>query len=39
MVSAIEIGEMVRSRRKGLRLTQLELAGLAGVGKTVVWDV
>ena len=39
MVSAIEIGQEVRARRKVMRLSQLELARLAGVGKTVVWDV
>lgn len=30
--SAAELGELVHRRRKSLRLTQVEVAGLAGVG-------
>lgn len=34
-----DIGNMVRRHRKAAGLSQLELAELAGVGKTVVFDV
>lgn len=33
------IGAMIRYHRKKARLSQLELARLAGVGKTAVFDV
>jgi len=33
------IGRMVRFHRKKAKLSQLELAKLSGVGKTVVFDV
>jgi Helix-turn-helix. len=39
MSDALRIGEMVRFHRKMARLSQLELAKLAGVGKTVVFDL
>lgn len=34
-----EIGKIVRFHRKVSRLTQIELADLAGVGKTVIADI
>jgi HTH-type transcriptional regulator / antitoxin HipB len=34
-----EIGETIRLCRKRSGLTQLELAKMAGVGKTVVFDI
>lgn len=33
------LGEFVKSHRKQAGLTQLELANLAGVGKTTVFDI
>lgn len=33
------VGSMIRLHRKHAGLTQLELANLAGVGKTTVFDV
>lgn len=36
---AEEIGEIVRLHREKARLTQLALAELSGVGKTVVFDI
>ncbi|GLU45254.1 helix-turn-helix domain-containing protein [Allomuricauda sp. NBRC 101325] len=33
------LGSMVRDHRKKAGLTQLELANLAGVGKTTVFDI
>lgn len=35
----MDIGELVRSHRKSAGLSQAELAKLAGVGKTVVFDI
>lgn len=37
--SADSIGTFVRARRKAARLTQRELAELAGVGNRVVWEL
>ena len=37
--NATKIGELVRLHREKAGLTQLELAELSGVGKTVVFDV
>lgn len=34
-----EIGKIIRFHRKKANLTQLELANLAGVGKTVIYDL
>ena len=34
-----QLGEAVREHRKAAGLTQVELARLAGVGKTVVFDI
>jgi y4mF family transcriptional regulator len=34
-----EIGEVIRAHRKKSGLTQLELADLAGVGKTVIFNI
>lgn len=34
-----EIGEIVRLHREKANLTQLELAALSGVGKTVIFDI
>jgi len=33
------LGEFVKSHRKQAGLTQLELANLAGIGKTTVFDI
>jgi len=37
--TADQIGEMIKVHRKKSGLTQAELAKLAGVGKTVVFDI
>ena len=34
-----ELATLIKSHRKAAKLTQLELADLAGVGKTVVFDI
>ncbi|HBU77134.1 MAG TPA: transcriptional regulator [Muricauda sp.] len=34
-----DLGSMVKNHRKKAGLTQLELANLAGVGKTTVFDI
>ena len=34
-----KIGRMVRFHRKKAKMTQLELAKLSGIGKTVVFDI
>jgi len=39
MGESFEIGRMVRFHRKKAKLSQLELAKLAGVGKTAVFDI
>jgi y4mF family transcriptional regulator len=39
MLNFSEIARVVRFHRKKSGLTQLELANLAGVGKTVVYDL
>jgi HTH-type transcriptional regulator/antitoxin HipB len=39
MFDVLRMGKMVRFHRKMARLSQLELAKLAGVGKTVVFDL
>lgn len=36
---AKDLGEVVRQHRKTAGLTQLELADLAGVGKSAVFDI
>jgi HTH-type transcriptional regulator / antitoxin HipB len=33
------LGELIVQTRKRAKLTQAELAELAGVGKTVIWDL
>jgi HTH-type transcriptional regulator / antitoxin HipB len=38
-MNAQEIGELIRFHRKSAGLNQQELAKLAGVGKTVVFDL
>ncbi|MCR9229108.1 MAG: helix-turn-helix domain-containing protein [Flavobacteriaceae bacterium] len=35
----VDLGEMVKNHRKKAGLTQLELANLAGIGKTTVFDI
>lgn len=35
----IDLGLMVKNHRKKAGLTQLELANLAGIGKTTVFDI
>ena len=39
MLEAGEIGTLIKYHRKAANLTQLQLAELAGVGKTVVFDI
>lgn len=34
-----ELAKIIRIHRKAAKLTQLQLAELAGVGKTVVYDI
>jgi y4mF family transcriptional regulator len=38
-VPTLDLAEVVRFHRRAARLTQAELAALAGVGKTSVFDV
>ncbi len=38
-MNALQIGQIIRYHRKAAGLTQKELADLAGVGKTVVFDL
>lgn len=38
-MKASEIGEIVRYHRRQSKLSRQELANLAGVGKTVIYDV
>jgi y4mF family transcriptional regulator len=35
----ISLAQLIRSHRKKADLAQAQLAALAGVGKTVVWDI
>ena len=35
----ISVNQLIKSHRKRAALTQTQLAKLAGVGKTVVWDI
>jgi transcriptional regulator with XRE-family HTH domain len=35
----ISLSELVKIHRKKASLTQIQLANLAGIGKTVVWDI
>lgn len=37
--SSYEIGKIIRLHREKAKLTQLELAELSGVGKTVIFDI
>ena len=39
MKSSIDFGKIVRFHRKRAGLSQKELADLAGVGKTVIFDI
>lgn len=38
-MSDFDLGLMVKNHRKKAGLTQLELANLAGIGKTTVFDI
>ncbi|RIV35875.1 transcriptional regulator [Flagellimonas lutimaris] len=38
-MSDFNLGSMVKDHRKRAGLTQLELANLAGIGKTTVFDI
>lgn len=38
-MDADQLGSMIRTHRKAAGLSQLELADMAGVGKTTVFDV
>ena len=35
----IHLSDLVKIHRKKASLTQIQLANLAGIGKTVVWDI
>jgi len=39
MTGSKDIAHIIKSHRKAAKLTQVELAELAGVGKTVVFDI
>jgi y4mF family transcriptional regulator len=39
MLNPEELATIIRMHRKAAKLTQLQLAELAGVGKTVVFDI
>lgn len=39
MVQSRELAEVIRLHRKAARLSRMQLAELAGVGKTVIYDV
>ncbi|OGQ45888.1 MAG: transcriptional regulator [Deltaproteobacteria bacterium RIFCSPLOWO2_02_FULL_46_8] len=36
---SLKLGNIIREHRKNAGLTQIQLANIAGVGKTVVFDV
>jgi len=38
-MSGFDLGLMVKTHRKKAGLTQIELANLAGIGKTTVFDI
>ena len=39
MVQSQELAEVIRLHRKAARLSRIQLAELAGVGKTVIYDI
>ena len=39
MVMTEQIAEIIRLHRRAARLSRIELAELAGVGKTVIYDI
>ncbi len=39
MAQIQELGEIIRMHRKAARLSRVQLAELAGVGKSVIYDV
>jgi y4mF family transcriptional regulator len=39
MEQSQELAEVIRSHRKAAKLSRVQLAELAGVGKTVVYDI
>jgi len=39
MIQARELAEVIKLHRKAARLSRVQLAELAGVGKTVIYDV
>jgi len=39
MIQFQELAEVIRMHRKAARLSRIQLAELAGVGKTVIYDV
>jgi HTH-type transcriptional regulator / antitoxin HipB len=39
MENLVQLGQVIRFHRKKSGLSQLELANLAGVGKTVIFDL
>ena len=39
MIQAQELAEVIRMHRKAAKLSRVQLAELAGVGKTVIYDI
>ena len=39
MIQAQELAEVIRMHRKATKLSRVQLAELAGVGKTVIYDI
>ena len=39
MAQIQELGEIIRMHRKAARLSRIQLAELAGVGKSVIYDI
>lgn len=39
MIDSKKLADIIKMHRKAARLSQIELAGMAGVGKTVVFDI
>ena len=39
MKQSQELSEIIRSHRKAAKLSRIQLAELAGVGKTVIYDI
>ena len=39
MTQPLELGDIIKMHRKAARLSRVQLADMAGVGKTVVYDI